>query len=500
MPRNAGGTVFEQPAGSGRYFGRFTTTRRRKAIRLFACANLGEARERTEFIAAELQRLREAGCEEHAPQLFKLAARADARQLTRIRRSVDAIIAGDVEPAPAQPTLSDRGLTFREFAEQWTSGDLHKLHPDHVKRKKTAEDDVYRLQAHVYPVVENVLLRSFTVEHAELVMRSLDAALSAGSRRQVAQLLHRVLSLAVYPARIIGASPIPAGFLPKLEAGKAQAWLYPEEEAQLLACADVPLIYRVLYGLLAREGMRRDEALRLAWVDIDLEHGTVTLDQNKTNDPRVWRLGADVVRALARWRQLQKKGTKLVFDHAHMSIDSDHLAAELRRHLSQIEGIRPVLFQRTSNRAPLRAHDLRATFVTLALASGKTETWVCDRTGHRSSNMLNKYRRAARTAEELGLGWLKPMDEVIPELVGADGRSPGVDPAVGADVQPIGASAGRTSARVRAKLVAALTESIRELVEAGDMAGAQVAIEALRRLVPATEPVDSKRFGRPPVA
>src|SRR5690606_2214150 len=88
-------------------------------------------------------------------------------------------------------------------------------------------------------------------------------------------------------------------------------------------------------------------------------------------------------------------------------------AAELRRHLSQIEGIRTVLFQRTSKRAPLRAHDLRATFVTLALASGKTETWDCDRTGHRSSSMPNKYRRAARTAAELGLGWLKPMHEVI---------------------------------------------------------------------------------------
>src|SRR5690606_3905569 len=70
MARGAGGTVFEQPADSGRYFGRFTTTRGRKTVRLFACANLGEARERTEFIAGELQRLREAGCEEHAPQLF----------------------------------------------------------------------------------------------------------------------------------------------------------------------------------------------------------------------------------------------------------------------------------------------------------------------------------------------------------------------------------------------------------------------------------------------
>lgn len=300
MARGAGGTVFEQPVGSGRYFGRFTTTRRRKTVRLLACANLAEARERTDFIAEELRRLRDAGCEEHAPQLFKLAARADACHLMRIRRGVDAIITGDVEPVPEPHALADGGPTFREFAEQWTNGELSRLHPDHVKRKKTADDDVYRLEAHVYPIVEEVPLRKFSLEHAELVMRSLDASLSAGSRRQVAQLLHRVLSLAAYPARIIETSPIPEGFLPKPEAGKAQAWLYPEEEAQLLACTDVPLLYRMLYGFLAREGMRRDEAMRLTWRDIDLERGTITLDQNKTNDPRAWVLGEDVAHALVR--------------------------------------------------------------------------------------------------------------------------------------------------------------------------------------------------------
>jgi integrase len=486
VARNAGGTVFEQPAGSGRYFGRFTTTRQRKTLRLVACTTPEQAKERKDFIAGELQRLRDAGCEEYAHTLFKLAARADARQLARIRRGVDAIIAGDVEPVPKEPILSDSGPTFREFAEQWTSGELHRRHPDYVKRKKTADDDVYRLEAHVYPLVADVPVRAFRLEEAELVMRSLDPSLSTGSRRQIAQLLHRVLALAAYPARIIDSSPIPEGFLPKPDAGKAQAWLYPEEEARLLACAEVPLLYRMLYGFLAREGMRRDEALSLTWRDVDLERGTLTLDQNKTSDPRAWVLGEDVVRALVRWRDVQEKGSTLVFECSNQSIDAEHLAAELRRHLTKTEGIRAVLFQNTARRAPMRAHDLRATFVTLALASGETETWVCDRTGHRSSSMLNRYRRAARTAAELGLGWLKPMHEVIPELAGDGVRLRE------AEVESISAKAGTRSEMVRSKLIAALTESIRELVDARDMSGAQVAIEALRRLVPEGEPI-SKR-------
>ena len=61
-------------------------------------------------------------------------------------------------------------------------------------------------------------------------------------------------------------------------------------------------------------------------------------------------------------------------------------------------------------------HDLRATFVTVNLANGRSETWVADRTGHRSSEMVNRYRRGARTWAETNLGALGPLDALIPEL------------------------------------------------------------------------------------
>lgn len=49
-------------------------------------------------------------------------------------------------------------------------------------------------------------------------------------------------------------------------------------------------------------------------------------------------------------------------------------------------------------------HDTRATFVTVSLANGKSEAWVQDRTGHKSSAMIAKYRRAVRMAAEVGMG------------------------------------------------------------------------------------------------
>ena len=51
----------------------------------------------------------------------------------------------------------------------------------------------------------------------------------------------------------------------------------------------------------------------------------------------------------------------------------ERLAVIFRRHLSATHGIRPLLFARGPNRRPIRVHDLRATFVTLALASGRSD-------------------------------------------------------------------------------------------------------------------------------
>ncbi|MGA7123877.1 MAG: hypothetical protein WBY94_27490 [Polyangiaceae bacterium] len=77
---------------------------------------------------------------------------------------------------------------------------------------------------------------------------------------------------------------------------------------------------------------------------------------------------------------------------------------------------RPELTNPKSGRLRLRARDLRGSFVTLGLATGRTEAWVTDRTGHKSSSMIYRYKRASRTAAELGLGWFAPLDEAIPEL------------------------------------------------------------------------------------
>jgi integrase len=188
-----------------------------------------------------------------------------------------------------------------------------------------------------------------------------------------------------------------------------------------MATASTPLVRRLFFGTLAREGMRREEAARLRWRDLDLHRGIIRLDENKTDDPRAWALDPGVARALKAWRTnhcTDASADVHVFQEGGRPLYVDQFARKLRADLRAAGVGRPELFERSAVRQPLRVHDLRATFVTVSLANGKTETWVADRTGHRSSAMINRYRRrrAARTWAELSLGPLTALDEAIPEL------------------------------------------------------------------------------------
>lgn len=338
-------------------------------------------------------------------------ARATGAELGPLRAHVAASVKS---PAP----VKRKTVTFAQLAKLWTSGELAKDYPDHVK-VKDGSIDASRLEKLCAIDVGglklgDVPLTAFQLDHAETAMRNLPPkAKRPMARRQYAQLLNRVLALAVYPCRLIPANPLPKGFLPKGGKPPAFAYLYPVEDAALLACDVLPLARRFLWGFLSREGCRLGEALALRFRDVDLETGTVTLARSKTGESRTWALDAGVARALKTWKERRKaEPADLVF------ADCWHPADRLRDDLREAKVKRADLFETTEQRRALRIHDLRGSFVTLSLAAGKSETWVADRTGHTTSQMINRYRRAARTASELGLGPLAPLDSALPDLGG----------------------------------------------------------------------------------
>jgi len=391
--------VKKAPAGFG------TVERRPTAV--FVRVRLSSGRPRVEIGPPGMSDARVAA------EVARLYARRDELERELVARR-----------AKVEPTTG-KLVTFRDLGEAWTSGDLARRYPDRVKAKKTADDDRWRLERHVYPRLGPKPLAAITADDCENVLSALPE-MEPASRRHVAQLMSRVLSLAAFPVRAIAASPLPDGFLPAKGARKALTFLYPEEERRLLACTAVPLAWRVACGLLAREGFRGpSEAGALTWGDVDLDNGAIRLDENKTDEPRAWAMSRDTWLALKAWRlvlasrssALVAPGARVIVGvRAKLGIDLEHGAQHFRAHLKTAGVARAELYERSKARQPIRLHDLRATFVTVSLAQGRTETWVTDRTGHKSSTQVSAYKRPARQVAELGLGALADMAATIPEL------------------------------------------------------------------------------------
>jgi hypothetical protein len=172
-----------------------------------------------------------ARCELISDLALKLAASgrlADARAFAellgaaRTRERVDAILLSARRLTYA-PVMFSVGTTVRQFGELWTKGELARLFPDYVKVKRTAEDDTGILAKYVYPLIGTTPVRALELTACERVMAELPERLSPARRRHVAQTMHRLLRLAVYPAKLIATSPLPPRFLPKLRGEKAEA-------------------------------------------------------------------------------------------------------------------------------------------------------------------------------------------------------------------------------------------------------------------------------------
>ena len=287
---------------------------------------------------------------ELARDLLEKAGTADGPELKRIKGVVEKLASGAVKVR--RKVENPRTLwTVQDLGEAWTGGTLAKEYPDQIHRRRSERDDEIRLERHVYPVVGAVRVRDLTVEECEQVMRSLSPTLAVNTRRNVGLTLGRILTLAVYPLKIITASPFPKGLLPSAGKGKGKALAdyRPADDAHLMACAAVPLAYRLLWGFLAREGMRSSEAIQLRWGDVDLKDGSVVLDENKSDDPRSWPLDPGVVRALKAFKPAKAEPKDLVFVEENGGEHNRHaLAKTLREHLRAAgleEGPRAKLFE-----------------------------------------------------------------------------------------------------------------------------------------------------------
>ncbi len=412
----------------GKFYIRVTTAPRepRKDKRAPWATTLDETIARGKAVQALVNRLLAAGKLDFIDRTVEIGAVADEAKMVELGTFIDAVAGGEIVKDDKPSTV----MTFKKFADRWTSGDLAKQYPDHVKIKQ-ADDDKERLAKYVFPALGDLPIKSITRAQCDAVLAKLPSILRPATRRHVAQVINRVFRLAVF-AEVLPHSPLPAGWLPKVKKDSlAKESLQPSEEALLLAASEdkVPLRYRVLYAVLHREGIRKGEARLLTWSDLTLgkDRGTLSLDKNKTDRPRSWVLTPSIAKMLGRFKVLQrgKRGpefprpTDLVFT----DITWSKLAPMYRSHCEGAGIDRARLYQKKANKLRLRAHDARAFFATASIVSGKDVLWITDRTGHTSLGQLRNYERDARRWRELGEG--APVDPMtsIPEF--ADSSSVG---------------------------------------------------------------------------
>jgi hypothetical protein len=223
----------------GHYFVRVSLGKRARCTKKLAnVTNEREAESQSTRIATLIARFRESAQYDAdvAEKLVGRAAAADARALADIEKIVDGLVAG-VERVAATPLASSASAsneTFRTIFERWSSGKLAAAYPDHVREKRSTEDR-HRANRHVLNVrladggkFGDLPIAEVRLEHCERVMAALPRELSRSSRRHTGQLMHRVLGLAVYPLRLIAASPLPRGFLPKQGSTRAKSYLFPD--------------------------------------------------------------------------------------------------------------------------------------------------------------------------------------------------------------------------------------------------------------------------------
>lgn len=417
MARKATGTEVE-------WIGGVATTRvrvggKRSTFKLPACKSDADAEVRR-------KQLVELGARMVASNVDRLLAVAALRRVARapagdtLEDACDTVaeLIGGWRPDPDDSECP----TLGEVLERWAAGELHRKHPKHVKARKNCKPAVAGLRKYAR-ALWSTRVDAVTLDACDEVANSL-GHLRQGSQRQVLAPLKRILDYCVKPLKLIKQSPLPAKWLPGAGKTRSLQWLYPSEDAQLMACTAVPLWFRILCGYLVREGGREGEPIATTIDRFDFEAGrnTCSLPSGmiKTSNAKFWQLNAGTARALQAWFALRgARSTDLAFvngDGERINADYVSLPAMLRA-ACKLAGItRPELYANTDDSRHLCVHDLRRSFVTVSLALDRSERWISARTGHLSSTELHGYEKQAASFAELHVGDWLPLDEAIPEL------------------------------------------------------------------------------------
>jgi integrase len=315
--------------------------------------------------------------------------------------------------------------TWGQLADAWATKEVARRHPGKNFDKQDTERDQQRIDW-MRPFIGDVALEAFTEEHYNLAMANLPKRCkSKTTRRAYSQVIMRVMRIAK-KLKLVKAWKLdevePIKVLKKDR--PVFTCLFPADLSRLLPSELVEYRWRLLWGFMIYESPRIGKLREVRWRHIEKDgNGAISMD-SKSGEMLYWDLRPGTLEALLFMRELDPKSTG---PFSWLTDAQQHQAAKLLRgHLALVGCDREALFENEGRRRKLRAHDTRATFVVFAKLEGKSEQWIMDRTGHTTSEMVQRYDRLERVAE--GKGWpsLGRLDRALG--LGLTGPSPDPTP------------------------------------------------------------------------
>jgi integrase len=303
------------------------------------------------------------------------------------------------------------GVTFADAAEEWLR---HGEHERGLKRSTMAD---YRsaVRAHLIPAFGRLPLEAVTSQSIERWRTEWLAA--HGGPRTAAKLVTILHGIFERARRAYGLDINPAADVERLRLryDPAAFDFYSPEEVFALARAAASEQDGAIYLTAAFSGLRRGELLALDWRDVDFDRRTIRVEGNyshgqvvapKSGKGRAVPLVPDVARALARTGQRER--VTAPDDPVFCSEAGERLdGSALRR--------RYKIAQRRAGLRPLRFHDLRHTFGSLAINHAsivQVQAWM----GHADIDTTMRYLHHRSRADEAEL--LAPAFSV-PAMSGA---------------------------------------------------------------------------------
>lgn len=310
------------------------------------------------------------------------------------------------------PARSGEYQTWGELARGWANGDVRRQYPDIKLKDKDSERDLQRIEW-LEQFIGDVPLTAFGKAEYRKAMANLPERCRTNRTRQAyGQIILKVMRIA-HAAELIGINPLADTEAPKVEKEDQKFFtcIFPSELYRLLACADIPFEYRVLWGFMCIESPRIGKLPEVRWHHIERDGCGAISIESKNGEVLYWALAPGTLEAL---EELERRmpGSKGPFSWLTPSA-VNKAAFTLRQHMLMAGNDREALHVNEDRRHRLRAHDCRATFVVNAKRSGRNEDWIRERTGHGSSLMIERYNRLLSVAAAKGWEPIGRLDEAL---------------------------------------------------------------------------------------